>query len=285
MRAIPIFLLPLLLSACGTMQIGETSFIRPDSNSGAAVAAHLDFAALLPEATVTEESIVTPDGAILHGISVHQGAGAHAILYFGGNLFHLDQHGKEVLPLLTSCGTDVALFDYRGYGRSSGAPTVATMQADALRMFDHVSARHPGGVIVHGQSLGSFMAAYVAAERPSTRGLVLEATSTNVREWADANVPWYFKLFMKIDVGSSLRGMDNSVAVARYRGASLVLSGDKDKVTPARLARKVYEAIPGNSKQWFVAEGAGHNGIFGHPEVRPLYCAFVGQTSPGTAQQ
>ncbi len=52
---------------------------------------------------------------------------------------------------------------------------------------------HPDkpGAAPHGQSLGSFVAAYVAQQRPAARGLILESTTTNVREWSNAMLPWY----------------------------------------------------------------------------------------------
>ncbi len=274
MRTIPLLLAALLLNACGTLQIGERQFIRADQ-AGTAPAARLDLAALLPSGVASDETIATPDGAVLRGVRWHRPGATRVLLYFGGNMFHLDQHGQELLPLLASCGTDVVVFDYRGYGRSSGVPRVANLQADALRVLDHVSAQYPDGVIVHGQSLGSFMAAHVAQQRPAVRALVLEATSTTVQDWTDAVVPWYVKLVSKVEVDAPLRGIDNVAAVGAYRGASLVLAGSEDRITPAPLARKVFDAIPGQSKQWFVAQGAGHNGIFGQREVMPLYCGFV----------
>lgn len=42
-----------------------------------------------------------------------------------------------------------------------------------------------------------------------------------------------------------------------------------DKVTPPSPGRKVFEAIPGESKRWIPAKGAGHDGIFSHKEVGP----------------
>jgi pimeloyl-ACP methyl ester carboxylesterase len=276
MRLIMVSLATMLLAACGTVQVGEGNFIHPDSKTGARPDPRLDVTALAPGMAAREESIATPDGAVLNGISLRREGASVAVLYFGGNAFHLDRHGRELLPLLSACGLNVAVFDYRGYGRSSGAPTVATMSADALRIYDHVSAQNPGGVIVHGQSLGSFMAAHVASRR-APRGVVLEATSTTVQEWSDANLPWYLKPFIGLEVAPPLRAIDNVAAMADYRGASMVLAGERDKVTPARLARKVYDAIPAQGKRWFVADGAGHNGIFGHKDVAPVYCGFLKQ--------
>ncbi len=278
MRSIAVFSAALLLSACGTMEIGERNFIRPDK-AGAPAAPRLDFATLMPALSASTETIATPDGAVLRGVRLSRPGNAPVVLYFGGNMFHLDQHGKEVLPLLAACGADVAVFDYRGYGRSSGAPTLANMAADALRVFDYVNAQYPGRVIVHGQSLGSFMAAHVVQHRPAVQAVVLEATSSTVQEWVDANLPWYARLVTRVEVEPALRAVDNVAAVSHYQGPSLVLVGEDDKLTPPQLARKVFDAMPGQPKKWFIAPGAGHNAIFGHKDVMPVYCGFVNARS------
>lgn len=275
MRLAPIMLAAMMLTGCTTMQIGESNFIRPDPPAAKASAPRLDVPALLPAARVSDEEVATADGAILRGVIAQQPGSGVTVLYFGGNAFHLDRDGAALLPLLASCGVGVAVFDYRGYGRSSGAPTVATMAADAVRLFDHTSARTRGPVIVHGQSLGSFMAAHVVRQRPQAGGLVLEATSTNVQDWAQANVPWYARPFVRIEIAPSLRAADNVAAVAGYRGASLVLAGERDRTTPPALGHGVYAALPAGQKQWLVAAGAGHNAIFGHRDVMPAYCRFV----------
>lgn len=274
MRLIPMLLAVVLLPACGTMQIGERNFIRADK-PGAKALPRADFAALSPAGSVSEETIASTDGAVLKGVLWRQPGARQVVLYFGGNQFHLDQHGAEVLPLIASCGTDVALFDYRGYGRSSGAPTVANMKQDAVRVFDHLNGLYPGGVIVHGQSLGSLMTGYVVQQRPAARAMVLESTTTNVPDWVDANVPWYARLVTKVEVDAPLRAVDNTVAVREYRNPSLVLAGGRDRITPVALARKVFDAIPAPAKQWYEAPDAGHNDVFGTTKVMQLYCSFI----------
>ena len=274
MRVIPLLFSAVILSGCGTMEIGERNFIRPDK-PGAPPSPRLNAAAHLPAGALRDEEIATPDGALLRGVSFRPAGARRAVLYFGGNQFHLDRHGAELLPLLASCGTAVAVFDHRGYGRSSGQPTLERMAADAVRAYDHISAQYPDGVIVHGQSLGSVMAAYVAQRRPAARGIVLESTTSNVQEWVDANVPWYVNLVSKVEVEPGLRAVDNVQAMSGYRGASLVLVGAHDKLTPQFLGRKVFDAIPGPRKKWHVSPGAGHNDTFGRADVMPLYCQLL----------
>lgn len=271
----------LVLAGCGTLQIEERNFIRPDRAGEPRPASTLE--QTLPAAfTLREESIATADGASLRGVRLSRADSAATVLYFGGNAFHLDQHGAEVAVALASCPLELVMFDYRGYGRSSGAPDVATMKADALREFDLVNAGRPGGVVVHGQSLGSFIAAYVAQQRP-VRALVLESTTTNALDWANANVPWYARPFVTVEVSAPLRGIDNVATLAGYDGASLMLMGEGDRITPLPLARKMFEALPGRRKRLLALPGAGHNNVLEQPATVPAYCDFVRDSAAGSA--
>ena len=93
-------------------------------------------------------------------------AGPRAILYFGGN-------GEDVAFNLAGFasafpGHSLYLVNYRGYGGSSGAPTEAGLEADAVAAFDHLRKTH-AEISVIGRSLGSGVATYLASVRPVHR--------------------------------------------------------------------------------------------------------------------
>ncbi len=276
LKLLPIALF-LLLSACADMQIEEKSFIRPDRLSTYKASHQLDSTALLaavPAATLREQKISAVDGVSLQGIRLQQADAKLTVLYFGGNMFHIDEDAQTLLPVLAACHTNVEIFDYRGYGRSGGDPTIASMQSDAVRIFDETNARSPGKVVVHGQSLGSFIAAYVAQQRP-VLGMVLESTASNPLDWANANMPWYLKPFVTVEVAASLKAIDNVAAVAGIKQNSLVLVGDRDKTTPPYLGQKVFDAIPASAKKMFIVAGAGHNNVLEQSSAMDVYCGFM----------
>ena len=257
----------LVLAGCAQIHVTERHFIRPDA-PGTVIEKRFASGA------AGELSVAGQDGARLGGVLFEQAGARSTVLYFGGNMFHLDRHLDALLPVLAACDSNVAVFDYRGYGRSTGTPTVENMRADALAVFDAVNARYPGRVIVHGQSLGSFMAAYVAQARP-VLATVLETTATSATELVESNVPWYAWPFVRIDMEDSLRQVDNRAAAAGIRSATLVIAAGKDRMTPPRLGRKVFEAIPRKDKQWLLLEDAGHNDALQAPHARAAYCKFV----------
>lgn len=279
MRLLLLVITMSLLGGCASIKLSERTFIRPDSPAGANSTATFDQAALqalLPSARIETLQVAQSDGAIAHGIAVRQPGARSTVLYFGGNVFHIDRHAKVLVPRIAACPVNVVIFDYRGYGRSSGAPTIALMASDALTIFDHVNAQFPGQVVVHGQSLGSFVAAHVARQRPA-RALVLEATVTNVQDWAEANVPWYVRPFVTISMSPQLAALDNVAAVSAYRGRGMVLAGGRDRITPARLGKAVYAALPGEPKTLLISDQAGHNDILEHRDAGQAYCDFLAQ--------
>ena len=256
-----------VLAGCTQVRVTERQFIRPDA-PGSAMEKRFTASAL------TDLAVKASDGAVLNGVLFEQPGARSTILYFGGNMFHIDRHLGELLPVLAACGTNVAVFDYRGYGRSSGKPTVANMQADALATFDALDARFPGRVIVHGQSLGGFMAAHVAAARP-VLATVLETTATSVEDLVEAYTPWYARPFVQVEMEPSLRQVDNRRAATRFQAAALVIAAGQDKATPPQLGKKVFDAIPRTDKQFLLLEKAEHNGALRTGGAGAAYCSFV----------
>jgi pimeloyl-ACP methyl ester carboxylesterase len=267
MRQLALLLL-LALAGCKTVEIKESMIIRPDA---------LTKAKPLQEQAFEHGSpleIARPDGEVLRGVLVAHPGAERTLLYFGGNAFHLDESGKHVLAALEACKANVAILDYRGYGRSSGEPTVANMKGDGVAIYDLLAARYPGNVIVHGQSLGSFVAAGVAQERP-VRGLVLETTATTALDWANNSLPWYLKPFINFNVDDALAAVDNVKVAGSIKVPLLVLAGGEDKTTPAAMSQRVFDAAPAERKRIVILPDAGHNSVLSNPSTAASLCPFI----------
>ncbi len=261
-------LLLLALAGCKTVDIKESMIIRPDA---------LTKAKPLPEqafAHGTPLEVARPDGAVLHGVLVAREGAERTLLYFGGNAFHLDESGKHVLAALERCKVNVAIFDHRGYGRSSGMPTIANMAGDGVAVYDSLAERFPGNVAVLGQSLGSFVAAGVAQERP-VRAVVLENTATNALDWANNSLPWYFKPFITFKVDEALGAVDNVKVAARIKSPLLVLAGGQDSTTPPAMSQRVFDASPAERKRLVILPEAGHNNVLSNPSTAAALCPFI----------
>jgi len=111
----------------------------------------------------------TSDGFKLHGWFL-PGRGEHkgVILFLHGNARNISSHVNSVL-WLAAAGYDVFAFDYRGYGRSEGRPSIAGVHQDAAAALKFIADEPPFAkekIIIFGQSLGGAIAIYTATHSP-----------------------------------------------------------------------------------------------------------------------
>jgi pimeloyl-ACP methyl ester carboxylesterase len=204
-------------------------------------------------------SLVSQDGTRLAGfvLPAETGARAPALLYFGGNAEEIswtlaDRHWPRAWT--------IAGVNYRGYGRSEGRPGERELVADALALFDAFAARpdvDATRIVVVGRSLGTGVAARVAAERP-VAATVLVSPYDSLVEIGRQHYPW-------LPVDWLLRHrFDSRSAAKRADSPLLTLVGTADGIIPLARSRALHEAWRG-PKTWIAIEGAGHNDIGSSP--------------------
>lgn len=270
-----LLLLSALLAGC-TAEIRESDFIRP-LRGGPLTAQAVAVAA--PAYALTEHRIERPDGGRLYAVHLRQPGSRATILYFGGNGYTAGRFGAWTASVFAPLGVDLMIVDHRGYGLSEGATGISAMEADALAVFDHLRGLvgNEGRIVLHGHSLGSFLAGHVAANRPAS-GVVLESSATTTEQWVAASTPGAFKPFIrKVDIAEQLRGRGNLANMARIDEPLLLLVGAKDRTTPPRLSEGLYAAspLPATRKTLRTIAGAGHENVMTRPETIRAYRAFL----------
>jgi pimeloyl-ACP methyl ester carboxylesterase len=63
-------------------------------------------------------------------------------------------------------GYCVCLWNYRGYGQSTGVPSLSKNEKDVLQLYDYLTKQGYSPTIAHGYSIGGPVAIYLAANRP-----------------------------------------------------------------------------------------------------------------------
>jgi fermentation-respiration switch protein FrsA (DUF1100 family) len=110
---------------------------------------------------------------------------APAVMFFHGNAELID-HNLELAEAYRERGVATLLVEYRGYGRSGGSPLQKDIVADSAKFYDWLATKpgvDPGRIMLHGRSLGSGVAAQVAAARPGA-ALILESPFVSVASFA-----------------------------------------------------------------------------------------------------
>lgn len=203
-----------------------------------------------------------------------------AILFFHGNgEIVADYHG--VARFFVAAGANFLPVDYRGYGRSTGSPTVGAMLADARTVFAHVrrllSERgFAATVIVMGRSLGSAPALEIAAAHPDeTAGLVIDSG------FADAVALMVRLGARRPAVSPAAATMGQERKIAAYGGSTLIVHGTADAIIPVADAEALFRASGSASKRLVKIDGAGHNDLLavGMREYMRAVAELVGAVS------
>ena len=181
----------------------------------------------------------TADGLRLGGwfFPVAGEAPRTTVLVFNGNAGNRS-HRVALATAFRRRGLQAFLFDYRGFGGNPGTPTERGLALDAraardflLRRSDVDAAR----LVYFGESLGSAVAAELAAEHPAT-ALILRSPFTSM---ADVGQYHYWWLPVRWLIQDRYSTID---LIGRVRSPLLVIVGERDRIVPAEFSRRLYEA-------------------------------------------
>lgn len=200
-------------------------------------------------------ALTTSDGARLAAWFVPAENPRGALLYAHGNAGNIS-HRLDSIKLFHDLGLSVLIFDYRGYGQSTGEPDEEGTYRDAEAAWQHLAAQRgikPEHIVVFGESLGASVAAHLAAQhRPGA--LILASAFTSVPDLAAELYPllpvrWITRY--RYDTRRHLQDMHAPVLVAHSR---------EDEIIPFSHGQSLYDAAH-EPKQFLELHG-GNNDLF-----------------------
>ncbi|HKF46133.1 MAG TPA: alpha/beta fold hydrolase [Terracidiphilus sp.] len=159
-----------------------------------------------------------------------------------------------IQQLLAARGVASLVFDYSGYGRSTGRPTPAQLEQDALAAFTHLRGLAPGPISLLGFSLGTGIAAAILHQVPVHR-LVLCAAFTSFRAAARrVGIPPFLDPLVP-PVWSS------ESALRAFNQPVLIVHSTRDRLFPVAMAEQLANWC-GERARLHVVHGLRHNEPF-----------------------
>ncbi len=265
------------ISAC-SMHLRESGFIAQDKVvTDYTVKNIASWQQQFPEVNLQQISVESADNsALLKGLFVDNPQSDELIFIIQGNGMKVKDGGIAMLKTLFALGKDLVIFDRRGLGASTGKATIANLITDAKTQYQYLKkSLKPSKIIIHGYSLGSFIAAQLA-KSADIDALVLQGTATNVDEWIDARMSWYTKLFVNVEVDEAFSVVDNkNIVMQNYHGPLLIIAGEKDQQAPAILAKQLFLASSSTNKQLIMVKNATHGTMLDKFEQIARYKEFL----------
>jgi len=196
-------------------------------------------------------------GARLHT----SGSDKPTILFFHGNGETVSDY-DDMGSLYNSLGINFLPVDYRGYGRSSGTPTITAMMRDCHMIFDFVRRwlmdnDYAGPLLVMGRSMGSASALELAAHYPGDiSGLIVESGFASMEG-----------LYERLSIADTIPeekklGLSNVRKIAGFPRPTLIIHAEYDHIIPFAAGQDLYDAAGATEKTLLKIPGANHNDIF-----------------------
>lgn len=198
----------------------------------------------------------TSDGVRLHGWLVLAKPVRYLLLHCHGNAGNIS-HRVDILKGFHDAGVSVFMFDYRGYGESSGRISEKGFYLDAEaagRIAREQADRYGAKLIISGHSLGGIAAVHIGVTARCD-GVVLESTFTNMGAMAKAHY-----LLPALERWLKDR-LNAAVEIGRLQAPVIFFHGDRDDIVPIELGRDLY-ALASQPKEFIVLPGAGHNDTY-----------------------
>ncbi len=183
------------------------------------------------------------------------------VVFFPGQHGLISAYEKHLFQGFSAQGIAVLAVAYPGQNGASGTPHLPEILALATQIVASAHVTCPGHrVVVYGRSLGSMVAAYVAA-RSHPAGLILESAAPSVSSAIRVrlNSRWYLAPMALLPV-SGLLAHDYSLAEAlsNMRDVpAVVFQGAEDSQTPLAVLRAA--GVPDNLRLVVVAGGTHSN--------------------------
>ena len=209
-------------------------------------------------------SFETDDGELLYGWYCRAEHPIASALYCHGNTGNLS-NTAHVMPYLLDAGINVLLFDYRGFGRSSGSPSLSGIIDDgvtAARLHEKMRPKHVPSIL-YGYSLGGAIAGQIIRRHPFD-GLILQSTFTNLPDIARVTFP---RVPLHLVSG---RLFDTLEVVRNLTVPALIIHGTTDEVCPSWMAQQLHDSCGAGEKKLILVEGGLHKDLFERDDAQDL---------------
>ncbi|MBU3679963.1 MAG: alpha/beta hydrolase [Candidatus Kapabacteria bacterium] len=180
------------------------------------------------------------------------------VFYNHGNKHNLQEYWDRV-ELLYKAGFDVFIYDYRGFGRSTGSSSEEGLQSDVSAALAYLKSRpdvDTTQIVDYGFSLGGYPCLYAASTLHRPKAVITEAI------FASSEAIIQSGTLLNVPGGYLMKGAFNNLEnIRRIAAPILLLHGTDDVFIGIERNGEPLAAAAPQPKIFRRIEGAGHSSI------------------------
>lgn len=222
-------------------------------------------------------TLTTSDGLALRGWYLPNPDDRGTVIFCHG-LFNQRSELLEQAVFMHEQGFRAVLFDFRHHGQSDGSYVTfgyyERRDVEAALRYVIDDRGEQGAVILWGISMGAANALLATAEQPEVTAIIAESSFYSARETLQRDLTRMFQLpafpfaslvefFTDHRLGIHIGDIHVGDAAARIHDRPILLiGGTNDRRIPIINNERLFTVIPGDMKEQWVVEGAGHADIW-----------------------
>jgi len=200
-----------------------------------------------------EEVTIPVDGAEINALHFRQPNPRGLIFFLHGNGGNLESWASDI-DYYRRVNYDLFIFDYRGYGKSTGSiQSEMQLHGDVRAAWNTVASHYPEKpIVIYGRSLGTALAAKLAVDvEPAL--LILVSPFSSMVAMGRQEYPFLPEWLLRYPLRTDR-------LIADIRTPTVFMHGDDDRLIPIEHTYELM-GLANTDAKLLLIEGAGHNDI------------------------
>ncbi len=204
-----------------------------------------------------EVFIDTEDGEKLYGYFLAAKEKTNKVfIYLHGNAQNVGDWWLAPAEIQKYININALLIDYRGYGKSTGTPSIEGANLDAMAMHNYLLIERdfkPENISIYGRSMGGAIGIELAT-KVQIKSITVQSSFLSLRKIAKDLYP----LIPEILVQG--KHWDSEKLIKNIKVPILISHGDKDEIIPVSHSYELYK-LANEPKKLIILKGSSHNDV------------------------
>ena len=177
------------------------------------------------------------------------------ILFCHGNNGNISQR-KYVIDLCHFLSVNLFLFDYRGYGNSTGIPSPDSICQDGLIAYTYLNSFCSSeNIYVWGESLGGASAVHIASKKPCKRLICMSTFSSLDDIVINKSIPRWISVPSSLVIKTVCNNLSNRKKITKVKCPIVILHSETDEIIPYQCSQILYQSISHSNKIFLTIKG------------------------------